>query len=287
MVKVNMQRRCIVPLFILLGLVVTALFAFDSRLTVVNYKLETGKVSAPVRLALLTDLHSCTYGAGQRELLDAVAAQFPDAILLSGDIVDDDKRLPEENALAVVRALAEKYPVYYVTGNHEFWNDETDAVRARLSQAGAVVLAGTSAFLAVAGQTLQICGVDDPAVGESVWQGQLGQVTAEKNPLLFSVLLSHRPERVSFYNQAGFDLVLAGHAHGGQWRLPGVINGLIAPDQGLLPKYAGGLYPLDGTTLIVSRGLARESTRVPRIFNRPEVVIADITPPSPDVTKKN
>ena len=75
-----------------------------------------------------------------------------------------------------------------------------------------------------------------------------------------------------------FDLVVSGHAHGGQWRIPGLLNGLLAPGQGLFPDYAGGCYDFGNAALIVSRGLARESTRVPRLFNRPEVVLADILP---------
>ena len=104
-------------------------------------------------------------------------------------------------------------------------------------------------------------------------------MTAAQDGETFSILLTHRPERVEDYTGRGFDLVLAGHAHGGQWRLPGLINGLIAPNQGLFPRYAGGRYALDGdTTMIVSRGLARESTRIPRLFNRPELVVVDILP---------
>ena len=100
------------------GLLVWA--GLDSQLTVREYTIESGKVDGPVRLALLTDLHCCYYGEGQRELLDAVAAQQPDLVVLSGDIVDDETRMPEERALATVEALAEQWPVYYVTGNHEF-----------------------------------------------------------------------------------------------------------------------------------------------------------------------
>lgn len=66
------------------------------------------------------------------------------------------------------------------------------------------------------------------------------------------------------------------HAHGGQWRIPGVLNGLYAPNQGLFPKYGGGRYDFDGQTMIVSRGLARESTRAPRFFNRPELVVIEV-----------
>ena len=249
----------------------------DTSLTIREYVVESKKVDHPVRLALLTDLHCCYYGEGQRELLDAVAAQKPDLVVLSGDIVDDDPSMPEERALATVESLAEQWPVYYVAGNHEFRTGRVDEIKAELRSRGAVVLEGETALVTAAGQTIQICGIDDPGVGASAWQRQLDDVTSALEADVFSVLLTHRPERVTSYTDRGFDLVLAGHAHGGQWRIPGLINGLLAPNQGLFPQYAGGEYDLDGTTLIVSRGLARESTRVPRFYNPPEVVIIEVT----------
>ena len=94
----------------------------------------------------------------------------------------------------------------------------------------------------------------------------------------YNIILSHRPEYFDTYEAHDYDLALCGHAHGGQWRIPGILNGLYAPNQGMFPKYAGGLYEEDGTTMIVSRGLARESTRVPRLYNRPELVIIDLLP---------
>ena len=93
----------------------------------------------------------------------------------------------------------------------------------------------------------------------------------------FSILLSHRPERVEDYAASGFDLVAAGHAHGGQVRIPGLLNGLLAPNQGLFPKYAGGLYDLGGTELAVSRGLSINPL-LPRVFNPPEIVVVEILP---------
>lgn len=258
---------------------VTLLAGLDARLAVRTYTIESEQVSTPVRLAVLTDLHACAYGEGQKNLLDAVAVQCPDLVLLGGDIVDDEPRMPEERALATVEALAEVWPVYYVTGNHEFWTERVGEVKELLRAQGAVVLEGESHTVTAAGQSLRIGGVDDPEVGEDVWREQLEAVTAAQDGETFSILLTHRPERVEDYTGRGFDLVLAGHAHGGQWRLPGLINGLMAPNQGLFPRYAGGRYELDGdTTLIVSRGLARESTRIPRIFNRPELVVVDIVP---------
>ena len=250
----------------------------DSRLTVPHYQIESEKLSGGVRVALITDLHCCDYGQGQRELLDAVEAEKPDLVLLGGDIVDDDPSLPVENAYTVVKALAEQYPTYYVTGNHEFWSGQVEEIKGTMASCGAVVLAGTWEDVTINGQTLRICGVDDPAVGTAEWETQLARVGQAADGSWFTILLTHRPERVEAYIQYGFDLTVAGHAHGGQWRLPGLINGLLAPNQGLFPKYAGGLYDLDSQTMVVSRGLARESTRIPRLFNRPELVVLDLGP---------
>ncbi len=260
------------------ALAVTAVAAMDHRLTLKKYTVRTHKVTQPIRLALVTDLHSCDYGPGQRELLDMVEDQEPDAVLLGGDIVDDDPAMPEENAWTAVQALAKRYPTFYVTGNHEFWTHRVEAIKTRMARFGVTVLAGECETVLFQGQPVDLCGVDDPAVGADAWAAQLEQTAGAAAEDYFTILLTHRPERVEAYQAHPFDLILAGHAHGGQWRLPGLINGLLAPNQGLFPSYAGGSYDLGGTALIVSRGLARESTQIPRLFNPPELVIVDVIP---------
>ena len=260
------------------ALAVTAVAALNDSLTTRLYEVRSEKVREPVRLVLLTDLHSCAYGAGQRKLLDAVEAQHPDLVLLGGDIVDDDPSLDEENAWTVVRALAERYPTFYVTGNHEFWGGRPEELKRRMEAYGATVLEGACETVIFQGQPLGICGVDDPAVGEESWEVQLDRAAAEADPDYFNILLTHRPERVDCYEGRGFDLVLAGHTHGGQWRIPGLLNGLLAPNQGFFPQYAGGRYQIGESALIISRGLARESTRIPRLFDPPEVVVVDVLP---------
>ena len=107
-------------------------------------------------------------------------------------------------------------------------------------------------------------------------QEQLKIVAEQMDSHNYTVLLSHRPELAELYQEYDFDLVLSGHAHGGQWIIPGILNGLYAPHQGIFPQYAGGRYDFESQTMLVSRGLARESTLAPRIFNRPEIVIIDI-----------
>lgn len=257
--------------------IAAAAAALNTRLTVRHYAVESDKLTGPVRLVLLTDLHACAYGAGQRELLDAVERQHPDLVLLGGDILDDDPALPEENAWTVIETLGRSYPTFYVTGNHEFWSGRVEAIKARIADSGVTVLEGEGQIVLFRGQPLSISGVDDPAAGAEIWQAQLARA-AQGAGEGFSLLLTHRPERTSAYEGRGFDLILAGHAHGGQWRIPLLLNGLLAPNQGFFPAFAGGRYELGETTLIVSRGLARESTRVPRIFNPPELVVVELLP---------
>ena len=258
---------------------VAAAAGLDQDLAVRTYTIPTEKAARPVRLVLLTDLHACAYGEGQGELLDAVAAAQPDGVLLGGDILDDDPAMDPERAWTVLRALGAAYPTFYVTGNHEIWSGRAAAWKEEIAALGITVLEGEAATVSLRGQELTICGVDDPAAGEAAWAEQLRRAAEGAKGGAFSILLTHRPERVEAYRGLGFDLVAAGHAHGGQWRIPGLLNGLLAPDQGIFPRYAGGLYDLGGTAMVVSRGLARESTKVPRLFNAPELVILDVIPP--------
>ena len=89
----------------------------------------------------------------------------------------------------------------------------------------------------------------------------------EKNYL--NILLAHHPEQLGVYSKYNFDLVFSGHAHGGQGRFFGV--GLIAPDQGLFPKYTSGIYEENGTKLVVSRGIGNSIAPV-RVFDRPHLI---------------
>lgn len=284
------KRSIIILLSCLLLLACLILPGFYNALKVVTYRLPVEGAGGTVRIALVTDLHSCAYGAGMKTLLDALDAQTPDLVLLGGDIFDDV--LPDDNTETFLRGIGEKYPCYYVTGNHEYRSGAEAFARkmAILESCGVSRLSGEAAEMTIHGLRLCVCGVDDPdawRVGrtfdphvENSFSAQLAGVSALADPDAYNILLTHRPEFFGDYCGLGFDLVLVGHAHGGQWRIPGILNGLLAPNQGLFPKLAGGQYERDGTVMIISRGLARESTRVPRWYNRPELVIIDLVTPS-------
>lgn len=260
-------------------LVVLTLIALDERLTLRTYTVASPKLTAEVRLAVVTDFHSSD---NADDVVAMVASCAPDAVLLVGDMFDDDtQNRPTERTLSLMRQLSAQYPCYYVSGNHEAWTGEMDALYQQTEEAGVTVLRMSSGVLTVRGQRIALCGIPDPY--EMVFSGapdteeQLRQALEDVDSADFTVLLAHRPELLAKYAQFPLDLVVSGHAHGGQVRIPGVLNGLYAPNQGWFPKLAGGAYTQDGTTLIVSRGLAVR-TRLPRIFNRPEVVLVRCLP---------
>lgn len=260
-------------------LVALALIALDERLILRTYTVVSPKLTAEVRLTVVTDFHSSD---NADDVAAMVASCAPDAVLLVGDLFDDDtQNRPTERTLSLMRQLSAQYPCYYVSGNHEAWTGEMDALYQQTEEAGVKVLRMSSGVLTVRGQRIALCGVPDPY--EMVFSGapdteeQLRQALEDVDSADFTVLLAHRPELLAKYAQFPLDLVVSGHAHGGQVRIPGVLNGLYAPNQGWFPKLAGGAYTQDGTTLIVSRGLAVR-TRLPRIFNRPEVVLVRCVP---------
>ncbi len=281
MISINQKSKRRLGLAIGSTLLFSAVFllAWDTKLTLTTYSLSSDKLTKPLRILLLSDLHSCVYGEGQRELLEQVEALSPDLILLAGDMLDDD--MPHEPGKLVLRALGAAYPCFYVPGNHEHLSGELNELLAFIQDCGIMVPIGACAPIEIQGQLLQICGMDDPIyLGQDTVLLQAERAKRAADPAYYTILLTHRPEQLTALRPLGYDLIVAGHAHGGQWRLPGGKNGLYAPHQGLFPSYSGGIYPLGDTTGIVSRGLSRESTRVPRLCNPPELVLITLTPKS-------
>lgn len=275
----QIRKRTVWLVILLITAAAVLLLAFDSRLSISFYSIPTSKITGKVRVALITDLHSCQYGAKQASLIDAINKQAPDILLFGGDICDDI--LPHEHTEALLQGIAAAYPCYYVTGNHEYWSMDVEEILRLFQSYGVTILNGTCDTIEIRGQVINICGITDPDVTEYTDSsvGIKEQLEALKHIPengKYTILLAHRPELIEDYAPYGFDLVLSGHAHGGQWRLPGIVNGIYSPNQGWFPKYTSGKYRVEDTLLIVSRGLARESTKIPRIFNRPELVVADL-----------
>jgi uncharacterized protein len=247
-----------------------------------------------LRLAVVADLHQSTYGAANSGLLGAVHSARPDLIAVTGDLVDL-RRWDEGWLRTLVRGLTAAAPVFACLGNHEAGFGETNEVGrfvGVMEACGARVLRGTSVtFWEERGDIVGgaggrgrvvLCGLDDPLLQQrgrrlirprlEKWKRDLTVLRRGLPADAFTILVSHRPEQLAAYAAAGFDLVLCGHAHGGQVRLP-LLGPLFAPEQGLFPRYTAGLHEAGGTMMVVSRGLSRGSWK-PRLWNKPEVVVA-------------
>ena len=227
------------------------------------------------RLVQVSDLHNASFGEGNAELLERVEQAQPDCIALTGDLVDS-RHTDVDAALSFAREAAKIAPTYYITGNHEACLADLEQLLTGLEEAGVTILQNESILLEREGRSIVLAGVEDPSFHddpllhdtEGIWERNLESLSPEEG--WYTILLSHRPEYFAFYEKLGFDLVLAGHAHGGQFRLPG-IGGLWAPGQGLFPEYDAGLYQQGGTAMAVSRGLGNSLFPF-RVNNQPEIV---------------
>ena len=147
---------------------------------------------------------------------------------------------------------------------------------------GITVLDGQPQEITVSGQTLQICGISDPLThGTGLFKPRLDLLNQRSAPYDgFSLLLAHRPSYIEHYLPGRYDLVLSGHAHGGQWRAFGLAA--YAPGQGIFPKYTSGV--IDGRC-VISRGLGNH-TIYPRFFNPRELVIVHYGETAPSKKQK-
>ena len=228
------------------------------------------------RIAHLSDLHNTEFGKENVRLLRKLMKAAPDVIVITGDILDSN-RTDTAVALAFAANALNIAPCYYVTGNHEGSIDTYENFKKDLKALGVIVLENEYRVLERGNAKIRLYGIDDPNVcHDGIW-GDPAAVTAQRLENLqidsetYSILLSHRPDLMEVYAAGEVDLVLSGHVHGGQFRIP-FMGGLYAPSQGFFPEYNAGLYQLNDTQMIVSRGLGNSSFPL-RLNNRPEIVL--------------
>ncbi len=247
----------------------------NSSLQVSRHLIQDQKITEPFHgftIVQVSDLHNAQFGRGQAELIRQVRAARPDLIAVTGDLVDS-RRTDIGTAMEFIEAAVQIAPVYYVTGNHESRVAAYAALEEQMQQAGVTILHDRSVQLERGHASIRLLGLDDPAFAPMSGT-TAARLQALADDSQFTILLSHRPELFAVYAANNIDLVLCGHAHGGQVRLP-LIGGLVAPNQGFLPKYSEGIYKDGRTDMIVSRGLGNSLFPF-RINNRPELVIVTL-----------
>lgn len=256
----------------------------------------------------VSDIHSIRSEEQSEAIIEKLQTYQPDIIVLSGDLVDADyyasdlarieelgdeafdaegnALIPDQMTLDCVEEMLEIATVYFTYGNHEMilLDDPTgNPFLVALIEMGVIVLNNDATTIEIDSEMINIVGIQDPAtIYKDDMFSTLSGTSWDKEPILidycvslidpdlYTIAISHRPEYIDIYGEYPLDLVLAGHAHGGQVRLP-IIGGLYAPGQGFFPEYTSGSYATTTGEMIVSRGIGN-SEIIPRIFNPPELV---------------
>ena len=265
-----------ITLVVLIGMCVI-LFCFwqNNDIVISNYSYKTSLISDNLngyKIAHISDLHNKEFGMNQKNILNLLDKENPDIIVITGDIVDSN-HTSINTALEFIDGAIDIAPVFYVTGNHEYWLSNNDRVilLKRMEQDGVTLLDNKTINMEKEnGDGFYLIGLSDKDLSNNV----LTTMSYDMDSSKLQIVLAHEPQYFENYSNADADLVLSGHAHGGQIRLP-FIGGLVAPNQGFFPKYTSGTYLKNNTTMIVSRGLGNSIIPI-RVFNRPEIVIVKL-----------
>lgn len=278
------KRRIIilsVLLAIILALVIWTAWG-NTALQINQYSISSDMLPSAFdgyRIAHISDLHNTEIGNNNDKLISMLKDTKPDIIAITGDMIDS-RDTNVDIALKFAERAVKIAPCYYVSGNHEARvSGAYETLRAGLNELGVIILDNKKIALEKSDETISLLGVNDPRFitnylltdSETTIDTALKEIKTDDN---FSILLSHRPEIFDVYVKHKVNLVLSGHAHGGQFRLP-FIGGLMAPNQGIFPKYDSGLYTQDNTNMIVSRGIGNSLFPF-RFNNRPEIILIEL-----------
>lgn len=273
------MKIAILILFALFILFLLYGYASNFFLKIEDYELVSSGIEADTTIVLLTDLHNCEHGPGNRRLRQEIDTISPELVCIAGDMVvkgesaGTERKQDPGHVISFLSELAESYTVCYAPGNHETRMEGYEEYRQSLKKAGIQYLENETVTTEAG---IAVTGLDLPAYwyhkcwekrrfSEGVMEELLGPCREDR----FHILLAHNPEYFPFYAAWGADLTLSGHVHGGIMRLP-FAGGVIAPSLRLFPRYDAGLYEIEGRYMVLSRGLGLHHIRL-RFFNRPEL----------------
>ena len=279
------KKKNKIVLWIALGILLVVLIVWihwgNTALELTTYTVRSSRLPGSFegyRIAHVSDLHNTEMGEDNENLLQLLRDTEPDIIAITGDLIDS-RRTDMEIALDFVREAGKIAPCYYVAGNHESRIEEYIDFKAALETAGVTVLEDARMELTLAGECITLIGVRDPSFQVEEKDEEAAYMDAVLSQLCengdgYRILLSHRPELFETYAAHDIDLILSGHAHGGQFRLPW-LGGVLVPGQGFFPKYEEGLHTQANTNMVISRGIGNSVVPV-RINNRPEVILIEL-----------
>ena len=274
----------------LIALLLCLVIVFGVFVVYSNFKIETTEHTIEstrlpksfdgFKIVQISDLHNTEFGKDNEKLIKIIKEQKPDAVFVTGDTIDGfytNIQIP----IKLFEEILKICDIYLVVGNHEIRSDTNLYFEFldTLTEMGVIVLKDDTTYIERNGEKIQVIGLNDASNYKAVYNDNYSKQIVETinnldNKNHFTVLLSHHPELFNEYIKTNVDLVFSGHAHGGQFRFP-FVGGVIAPNQGLFPKYDAGLYSEGNTNMIVSRGIGN-SVFPFRFNNRPEIILIEL-----------
>ncbi len=283
--RLKAKQRKVLLFIVIISIVLVAFFHWQNNSIVISEMVFKNNAIPEsfhgYKILQISDLHNKEFGRKQNKIVAKIEKIEPDIIVITGDLIDSNNT-NIKIAMELIDRAINVAPVYYVSGNHEAWSGSYDDLKSKLENSGVVVLENQKIKVFNDNDSIEIIGLADPSFIKSDWLEYGGNVetrnllnTLTEGSTDFKILLSHRPELFDIYSNSNVNLILSGHAHGGQFRLP-FIGGLIAPDQGFFPKLTEGIHTSNDTSMIISRGLGNSIIPV-RILNRPELIVVTLS----------
>lgn len=229
----------------------------------------------------ISDMHNASFGRGNRRLIRRIENCEPEFILVTGDFAGGVSfERPEKGAFHTLLQGLSPYKVYISFGNHELrlaykHPELLEKQRADIAECGGILLDNSAACIERGGAHINLFGLSVPGErhsGKHAFEIPDGIFGAALKPREneCNVLMAHIPQFFPQYADAGFDLVLSGHVHGGIIRLP-LLGGVLSPTRRLFPDYCYGFYKAKNTLMFITAGLGRALVPL-RFMCRPEVV---------------
>ncbi|MEF9951613.1 MAG: metallophosphoesterase [Clostridium sp.] len=272
-------------ILILLIIICLSLFLYieNNRISIKEYLLEEDIPSGfnNFKIVHLSDLHSKEFGYKQVRLIDKIQRLSPDIIVITGDIIDS--RRTKKGSYSSIEYLLDGInkisPIYYVSGNHEHRSNLYNDLVCILKKFNVKIIDNRSLQIIRNSSSIYIQGLEDIySISKGriqnehleIFSHSLSRISKNNSDKNYKVMITHRPEFIELYSRENINLILCGHAHGGQIRIP-FIGGILSPSQGFFPKYSEGLHKINNTKMIISRGLGNSIFPF-RVFNPPEIV---------------
>lgn len=276
-----MKKKTIIIISIIIAILVLCglyLYYENTKLQVSHYNIINNNIPVDFnnyKIVQISDFHNTKSKTLTNNLIEELKEQRPNIIVLTGDLIDSNKTNVEV-VINFIKKINNIAPIYYVSGNHEANISNYTKIKEQLEENKVIILDNKTEVLKINESEINLIGIDDPRMANENFVSDSEIIKAELdnakyNGIKYSILLSHRPELFDTYVQKELDLILVGHAHGGQIRIP-FIGGIIAPNQGFFPKYTSEIFEENKTTMIISRGIGNSILPF-RINNRPELVV--------------